>query len=254
MLLNGKKGMILGVANKRSIAWAIAEKFHQNGARFVMTYQNERVGRNVKKLASALSDCPTVCCDVTSDDQIEGAVQFTKNLFGSIDFIIHSIAYAPPQDLKGKFSNVSREGFRIALEVSAYSLTAIVKKAFYVLHKGASIITITSGGSWRVIPTYHVMGIAKAALESSVRYLSADLGQYGIRVNGISSGPIRTISAMGIRRFSKILDTHRERSPLHRRTKPSEVADAAAYLASDLSSNVTGDILFVDSGYHVIGI
>jgi len=254
MLLKDKKGVIFGVANQRSIAWAIAQKFHQEGAKFVLTYQNEKIGKTVKALTSKLNHCPTVCCDVTSDQQIENAFHHVKQEFGTIDFLIHSIAYAPPKELKGKFSHVSREGFHTTMEISAFSLTALAQKALPLMEKGGSIITITSMGGWRIIPSYHVMGVAKAALESTVRYLSNDLGPKNIRVNGISPGPIRTVSAMGIRRFSQMLKTHKERSPLRKNVKASDTADVALFLAGDSSQNITGEIIFVDSGYHIIGI
>ncbi|MBI1869653.1 MAG: enoyl-ACP reductase [Chlamydiae bacterium] len=254
MLLKDKKGIILGVANSRSIAWSIAQAFHDEGARFAMTCQNEKIAKNVRRLASKLSSCPLLSCDVTSNEQIENVFQFLKQEFGTIDFLIHSIAYAPPKELRAKFTDVSREGFATTLEITAFSLTAVIQKAIPLMPKGGSIMTLTSLGGWRIVPNYHVMGVAKSALESSVRYLANDLGEQNIRVNGISPGPIRTVSAMGIRRFSQMLKTHQERSPLRRNVKGSDVAKSAIFLASDASSNITGEILFVDAGYHIIGI
>ncbi len=254
MQLKGKKGVILGVANARSIAWAVAQKFHEEGAKFTITYQNDRIGRVVKNLATKLNHTPTFACDVNSDEQINALFEHIKNEYGSIDFLVHSIAYAPPKDLKGHFYEVSREGFRETLEVSAFSLTALAQRAVPLMKNGGSIITMTSMGGWRIVPNYHVMGIAKSALESSLRYLAADLGTKNIRVNGISSGPIRTVSAKGIRKFASMLKTHKERSPLRRTSKASDTAQAAVFLSSDQSTNITGEVLFVDSGYHVIGI
>lgn len=254
MLLKDKKGIIFGVANARSIAWAIAQKFHEEGAKLVLTYQNEKIGKTVQKLASKLKGCSTIACDVLDDGQIDQVFQFLKQKFHHIDFLVHSIAYAPPQELKKPFSEVSRKGFETTTQVSAFSLTALVQGALPLLEKGGSIITLTSMGGWCIVPNYHVMGVAKAALEASIRYLANDLGALNIRVNGISPGPIRTVSAMGIRRFAQVLKHHKDRSPLRRNAKASDTADVAVFLASDRASNITGEIIFADSGYHIIGI
>ena len=254
MLLKDKKGIIFGVADRRSIAWAIAQKFSEEGATFFLSYQNEKLGKRVKTLASKLPHCTTIVCDVLSQEQLEHVFQAVKEKYGHIDFIVHSIAYAPPKELKGPFTDVSREGFLATMEISAFSLTAIIQKAVPLMNKGGSVIAMSSLGGWRIVPNYHVMGVAKSALESSVRYLAADLGTKNIRINAVSPGPIKTLSAMGIRKFSKILQTHKDRSPMRRNVKASEVANTALFLASDLSENVTGEIIFTDSGYHVIGI
>lgn len=254
MQLKGKKGVILGVANARSIAWAIAQRFHEEGAKFILTYQNEKIGRPVKNLASKLNHCPTFPCDVSSDSQMDELFEQIKKEYGEIDFLVHSLAFAPPKELRGPFYDVSREGFRSTLEVSAFSLTALSQRAAPLMKNGGSILTITSMGAWRIVPHYHVMGVAKSALEASLRYLAADLGPQNIRVNGISPGPIRTVSAMGIQRFSQMLKTHKERSPLRKISKASDTAETAVFLTTQASENITGEIIFVDSGYHVIGI
>jgi enoyl-[acyl-carrier protein] reductase I len=254
MLLKDKKGIIFGVADRRSIAWAVAQKFSEEGASFFLSYQNEKMGKRAKMLASKLPHCTTIACDVLSQEQLEHVFQTVKEKYGHIDFIVHSIAFAPAKELKGPFTDVSREGFLTTLEISAFSLTAIIQKALPLMNRGASVTAMSSLGGWRIVPNYHVMGVAKSALESSVRYLAADLGPKNIRINAISPGPIKTLSAMGIRKFSKILQTHKDRSPMRRNVKTSEVANTALFLASDLSENVTGEIIFTDSGYHVIGI
>lgn len=253
-LLKDKRGVILGVANRRSLAWGIADRFYQEGARFTVVYQNEKFSKSVKALMSPLKGCSSHTCDVSSDAEIDELFIKLEKEFGQIDFLVHSIAYAPPRELKGHFYEVSREGFLQTLDISAFSLTRLSQKAQDLMKNGGSIITMTSLGGWHILPRYHVMGVAKAALESSLRYLAADLGVQGVRVNGISAGPIPTLSAKGIRSFSKIMQVHKARSPLRRNAKLSDVASTALYLASDLSENITGEIIFVDSGYHVIGI
>lgn len=254
-LLEGKKGLVVGVANKRSIAWAIAQACADEGAKLTLTYQGERLEEWVKELAETLEDPPLVIsCDVLHDPQIRHVFEAIENKFETLDFLVHSVAFALKEDLEGHFVDTSREGWRIAQQVSAYSLIALAKYALPLMKKnGGSIMTMTYLGSQRVIPHYNVMGVAKASLEASVRYLAADLGQYGVRVNAISAGPIKTLAAMGIGGFSKLLEFHREHAPLRRNVEPAEVGHAALFLVSHLSRGITGTTLFVDGGYHILG-
>jgi enoyl-[acyl-carrier protein] reductase I len=254
-LLEGKKGLVVGVANKRSIAWAIAQACADEGARLALTYQGERLEEWVKELAETLEDPPVVLsCDVLHDPQIRHVFEVLENKFETLDFLVHSVAFALKEDLDGHFVDTSREGWRIAQQVSAYSLIALSKYALPLMKKnGGSIVTMTYVGSQRVIPHYNIMGVAKAALEASVRYLAADLGPYGIRVNAISAGPIKTLAAMGIGGFSRILDFHRERAPLRKNTETAEVGDAGLFLVSRMSRGITGTTIYVDGGYHILG-
>ena len=254
-MLTGKKGVILGVANKRSIAWGIAQATAQAGATLALNYQNERLEANVRELAATLDNPFVAPCDVTSDADIAAFFEAVKTNFGTLDFLVHAVAYAPKEDLEGAFVDTSREGFRIAHDISAYSLTAVARAALPLMKDhGGSIVTLTYLGSERAVVGYNVMGVAKAALEASVRYLASELGPQQIRVNAISAGPIKTASARGIKDFSKILETVAEKAPLRRPTDPEEVADAAVFLASHLGRGVTGNILYVDSGYQIMGI
>jgi enoyl-[acyl-carrier protein] reductase I len=254
-LLEGKKGLVVGVANKRSIAWAIAQACADEGAKLALTYQGERLEDWVKELAESLEDPPLVIsCDVLHDPQIRHVFEVIENKLESLDFLVHSVAFALKEDLDGHFVDTSREGWRIAQQVSAYSLIALAKYALPLMKKnGGSIMTMTYLGSQRVIPHYNVMGVAKASLEATVRYLAADLGPYGIRVNAISAGPIKTLAAMGIGGFSKLLEFHREHAPLQRNIEASEVGDTALFLVSRLSRGITGTTIFVDAGYHILG-
>ncbi|MGB7624553.1 MAG: enoyl-ACP reductase [Terriglobia bacterium] len=254
-LLEGKKGLVVGVANKRSIAWAIAQACADEGAKLALTYQGERLEDWVKELAETLEDPPVVIsCDVLHDPQIRHVYEVIENKLESLDFLVHSVAFALKEDLDGHFVDTSREGWRIAQQVSAYSLIALAKYALPLMKKnGGSIMTMTYLGSQRVIPHYNVMGVAKASLEATVRYLAADLGPYGIRVNAISAGPIKTLAAMGIGGFSKLLEFHREHAPLQRNIEASEVGDTALFLVSRLSRGITGTTIFVDAGYHILG-
>jgi enoyl-[acyl-carrier protein] reductase I len=255
MLLNGKTGIVFGVANKRSLAWAIARRAAEVGARLALTYQGERLEENARELAASLKDPLVLPCDVTRDEQIEEVFARVKEGFGSLDFVVHGIAYALREELEGDYVNTSREGYRIAQEVSVYSLTAISRHAAPLMEgRGGSILTLTYLGGERVIPHYNVMGIAKAALDMSVQYLASDLGPRGIRVNALSAGPVKTLASAGISGFSKILDHMRNHAPLRRNVDQTEVADAALFLLSDLSRGVTGEILHVDSGYHIMGM
>lgn len=255
MLLNGKTGIVFGVANKRSLAWAIARRAAEEGARIALTYQGERLEENARELADSLKDPLVLPCDVTRDEEIQEVFARVKEGFGSLDFVVHGIAYALREELEGEYVNTSREGYRIAQDVSVYSLTAIARHAAPLMEgRGGSILTLTYLGGERVIPHYNVMGIAKAALDMSVRYLAWDLGQRGIRVNALSAGPVKTLASAGISGFSKILEHMRNHAPLRRNVDQTEVADAALFLLCDLSRGVTGELLHVDSGYHIMGM
>jgi enoyl-[acyl-carrier protein] reductase I len=249
-------GLIVGVANKRSIAWAIAKAAAAGGARLALTYQGERLEENVRDLAAELDQPLVWPCDLTRDDQIAALFEHVGQEFGRLDFLVHAAAFAPREELSAPFVQTSREGFKTALDVSAYSLIALARGAMPLMASGGggSIITLTYLGSERVFPNYNVMGVAKAALESSVRYLASDLGPQNIRVNAISAGPIKTLAASGVSGFSSILQIYRDRAPLHRNVETSEVGDAARFLIGPWSRGVTGEVLMVDAGYHVTGM
>lgn len=255
MLLNGKHGVVFGVANKRSLAWAIARRAGEEGARIALTYQNERLEENARELAATLDQPLVLPCDVNRDDDIAAVFARVREEFGALDFVVHGVAFALTEELEGEYVSTSREGFRIAHDVSVYSLTSIAKHAAPLMEgRKGSILTLTYLGGERVIPHYNVMGVAKAALDMSVRYLAADLGPRGIRVNALSAGPVKTLASAGIKGFSKILEHMRNRAPLRRNVEQGEVADAGLFLLSDLSRAVTGEVLHVDCGYHIIGI
>ena len=254
--LSGKSGLIVGVANKRSIAWAIAQAAAGAGARLAITYQGERLGENVRELAAGLSDPLLLPLDVADDAQIATVFEEIDRAFGGLDFVVHGAAFAPREELSNPFVQTSREGFRTALDISAYSLIALARGALPLMERrgGGSIVTLTYLGSERVFQNYNVMGVAKAALESTVRYLAADLGPKNIRVNAISAGPIKTLAASGVSGFSTILQIYRDRAPLRRTVDTSEVADAAMFLISDAGRAVTAEVLMVDGGYHATGM
>jgi enoyl-[acyl-carrier protein] reductase I len=255
-LLSGKTGIIFGVAHKTSIAWAIAQALSNAGMRLAFTYQGERLEKNVRELAEPLENSLILPCDVTEDSQIEAVFQQVGEAFGSLDTLVHSVAFAKKEDLDGAFLDTSRDGFMLAHNISAYSLTACAKAAAPLMEKagGGSIITLTYLGGERVVKNYNVMGVAKAALDMSVRYLAADLGPKNIRVNGISAGPIKTLAARGISGFSNILGYMEEHTPLRRNVEAKEVGGTALYLATpELSSGVTGEIIHVDAGFHMMG-
>jgi enoyl-[acyl-carrier protein] reductase I len=255
MLLEEKTGIVFGVANKRSLAWAIARRAAEEGARIALTYQGERLEENARELAASIKDPLVLPCDVTKDEDIEAVFAKVKEEFGGLDFVVHGVAYALREELEGDYINTSREGYRISQDISVYSLTAIAKAAMPLMEgRNASIITLTYLGGERVIPGYNVMGIAKAALDMSVRYLASNLGPHGIRVNGISAGPVKTLASAGIGGFSKILEHMRNHAPLRRNIDQSEVADAALFLLSNMSRGITGEILHVDSGYNIMGM
>ncbi|MGM0651722.1 MAG: enoyl-ACP reductase FabI [Bacillota bacterium] len=253
-MLGGKKIVIMGVANKRSIAWAIARGFHQAGAELAFTYQNERFKDKVKKLVGEeMPGSLLLSCDVSEDAELDNLAEELKSKWGQIHGVVHSIAYAKKEELDGLFANTSRDGFLLAHNVSAYSLVAVTRQLYPLMKDGGSIITLTFQGSQRVVPNYNVMGVAKASLEASVRYLASDLGPYGIRVNAISAGPIRTLSAKGVKDFNRMLEGIEEKTPLRRLATAEDVADTALYLSADMSRAVTGTIHYVDCGYHIMG-
>jgi enoyl-[acyl-carrier protein] reductase I len=252
----GSVGLVIGVANKRSIAWAIARATAGAGARLVLTYQNDRLGENVRDLGAQLDNPTLLPCDVTNDAQIAALFAEIEAQHGRLDFLVHGVAFADRIDLERPFVETSREGFLKALDISAYSLVSLSRAAAPLMarHGGGSILTLSYLGAERVFPNYNVMGVAKAALECSVRYLASDLGPSNIRVNAISAGPIKTLAASGISGFSTILQTYRDRAPLRRTVDTDEVADAAAFLLGPAGRAVTGEVLMVDGGYHAMGI
>ena len=253
--LAGKQGLIVGVANKRSISWAIAQAAAAAGARLALTYPTERLEENVRELAATLDNPIVEPCDVTNDDQIAALASTVEREFGGLDFLLHGAAFAPQAELSERFVKTTREGFRIALDVSAYSLIALTHAVAPLMKPrgGGSVLTLTYLGSQRVFTNYNVMGVAKAALEASVRYLASDLGPDNIRVNAISAGPIKTLAAAGIKGFSGIRDVYAERAPLRRNVELAEVADTATFLFSSASRGITGEIVMVDSGFHITG-
>ncbi|MBI3099300.1 MAG: enoyl-ACP reductase [Planctomycetes bacterium] len=256
MLLSGKNAVVFGVANKRSLAWAISKAFADQGAKLLLTYQGDRLKENVLELAGTLPGTLTFPCDVTDDAQLAAAFDHAKQNWGGCDIVAHCVAYANREDLSGDFVKTSRDGYRVAQEVSSYSLTAMCRAALPLLEArgGGSVITLTYMGSERVVPNYNVMGVAKAALEASVRYLAVDLGPKNIRVNAISAGPVKTLSAAGISGFSSLLEVYEQKVPLRRNIEAAEVGDTAVFLASPLSRGITGEVIHVDSGYHVLGV
>ncbi|MDQ3488113.1 MAG: enoyl-ACP reductase [Acidobacteriota bacterium] len=252
----GKTGLIVGVANKRSIAWAIAQALSARGARLAVTFQGQRLEENVRDLSKSLTDPLILPLDVTDDGQIASVFEHLDTNFGGLDFVVHGAAFAPREELAAPFVQTSREGFRLSLDISAYSLIALARGAKPLMERrgGGSLVTLTYLGSDRVFPNYNVMGVAKAALESTVRYLAADLGPSNIRVNAISAGPIKTLAASGISGFSSILQHYRDRAPLRRTVETSEVADAAVFLLGPAGRGVTAEVLMVDGGYHASGM
>jgi enoyl-[acyl-carrier protein] reductase I len=253
MLLEGKRGLIIGVANKHSIAWAIAQAAAREGARMLFSYQNERLRENVEELVQTLPGASACVCDVGDDNQIDAMMKQAADKLGRLDFLVHSLAFAPREELTGEFVNTSRQGFATALDVSAYSLVAVTRAAIPLMTEGGSVVTLTYLGSERVVPHYNVMGVAKAALEATVRYLAHDLGPKNIRVNAVSAGPIKTLAARGVSGISKMVDHHRAFAPLRRATEQGEVGDTALFLLSPLGRGITGEVIYVDGGYHILG-
>jgi enoyl-[acyl-carrier protein] reductase I len=254
--LTGKHGLVVGVANKRSIAWAIAQAAASAGARLAVTYQGERLEENVRELSQSLADPLVLPLDVTNEEEMANVFWTIDKEFGGLDFLVHGAAFAPREELSAPFVQTTREGFRVSLDISAYSLVALARGAMPLMERrsGGSILTLTYLGSERVFQNYNVMGVAKAALEACVRYLAADLGPKGIRVNAISAGPIKTLAASGIAGFSSILQHYRERAPLRRTVETAEVADAALFLLGPAGRAVTAEVLMVDAGYHATGM
>lgn len=253
-MFDGKRILVLGVANDRSIAWGIAEALHREGARVAFNYLNEALERRVRPLAESLG-CSTVYpCDVQSDEQLDAMFSRIKEDWGTIDGIVHSLAFADKEDLSNRFVNTSRSGFHLALDVSAYSLIAVARRALPLMSEnGGSIMTLTYLGAERVVPNYNVMGVAKAALEASVRYLAADLGECNIRVNAISAGPIKTLAASGIPQFRDMLAAFAEKAPLRRNVTQEDVANTGLYLLGPLGKGVTGEVVYVDCGFNIMG-
>lgn len=253
-LLEGKKALIFGLANKHSIAWGITEALHQHGAEIGISYGIPQLERRVLPLAESVGAKFVTKCDVSVDEEIEETFKTAVSHFGTLDILVHSVAYAPAEELKGRFVDTSREGFRITLDISAYSLIALARAAAPLMTNGGSIISMTYYGAEKVIPHYNVMGVAKAALEANTRYLAADLGPQNIRVNAISAGPIKTLAAAGIAGFRKMLSYVEPRAPLRRNVDQNEVGQTALWLCSDMSSGVTGEVIYVDAGYHILGM
>ena len=258
-MLEGRKGVVLGVANKRSIAWAIARAAQAAGAEVALTYATDRFKEGVEELGRTIGCKHYYPCDVGSDAEVQALADGLKRDLGRLDFLVHAVAFAKKEELTGGFVDTTREGYRIAQDISSYSLTALCRACKPLLEnpgegKTSSVLTLTYLGGQRVVPNYNVMGVAKAALEASVRYLAADLGPSGIRVNAISAGPIKTLSAAGVNNFSTLLDTMPDRAPLRKNVSAEEVADAGTFLLSEAARGITGSVLFVDAGFHVLGV
>lgn len=253
-LLGNKKAIVFGIANDHSIAWAIAQALQREGAELAFTYVGDAIEKRVRPLAASLGVNTVLPCDVSKDEDIAATFAALATQWGRVDIVIHAVAFALREELKGRFSNTSRDGFHVAMDVSVYSLIAIARHAAPLMRDGGTVLTLTYFGAEKVLPNYNVMGIAKAALEASVRYLAWDLGPQKIRVNAISAGPLRTLSSAGITGFKDMLHHHEERAPLRRNVRIEEVADSAVYLCSDLGSGVTGEVLHVDAGYNVVGM
>jgi enoyl-[acyl-carrier protein] reductase I len=253
--LQGKRALITGVASNRSIAWGIAEAMHKQGAELAFTYQNDRLKQRVEQCAAEFNSQIVLPCDVESDDSIQTLFSELKTHWGKFDIIVHSIGFAPRDQISGDFlDNVTREGFQIAHDISAYSFPALAKAAKPMLREGGSLIALTYLGAVQAMPNYNVMGLAKASLEASIRYTAQSLGPLGIRVNGISAGPIKTLAAAGVANFRKMLDHVEETAPLRRNVTTEDVGNTAAFLASNLAAGITSEILYVDNGYHNVGM
>lgn len=254
MLLQGKKALIFGVANEKSIAYGIAKAFKSQGANLAFSYVNEAIQKRVEPISAELGGDFTFFCDVSDDASIASSVKTVCAKWGGVDVLVHSVAFANRDELKGRYLDTSRDGFKLALDVSAYSLVALCKAYEPLFNPGASVLTMTYHGSQQVIPSYNVMGVAKAALEASVRYLAVDLGQKGLRINAISAGPIKTLAASGVSNFKALLTHVEERAPLHCNVTTTDVGGAAVFLASPLSNGVTAEVLYVDFGLNIMGI
>ena len=255
-LLEGKTGIIFGVANKRSIAWAIAQMLSREGMRLAFTYQGERLKDSVESLTSTINGSLLLPCDVTSDAEVASVFQSVDEQFGRLDTLVHSVAYAPKEDLEGEFVNTSRDGFKLAHDISAYSLVGLTRAALPLFDKsgGGSVVALSYHGAVKAVEGYNLMGVAKASLEASVRYLAANLGPKNVRVNAISAGPVNTLAARGISGFTGMLKHHAEKAPLRRNVTLEEIGNAAFFLCSNMSSAITGEIMYVDCGYNIIGV
>jgi len=255
-LLEGKTGIIFGVANKRSIAWAIAQAFAKEGMRLAFTYQGERLKDSVQELTSTIKGSSLLPCDVTADAEIDSVFKSVGEQFGKLDVLVHSVAFAPREDMENDFIKTTRNGFNVAHDISAYSLLALTRAAMPLMEKGGggSVLAMTYYGAVKAVLGYNVMGVAKSSLESTVRYLAAELGPKNIRVNAISAGPVNTLAARGVRGFIDMLKYHAEKSPLRRNVTLEEIGNAALFLCSPMSSAITGEVLYVDSGYNIVGL
>jgi len=253
-LLQGKNALVFGVANERSIAWGIAKAFYEHGARVGLSYAGEVLERRVRPLAASIASDFVEPCDLSEDHQIHQLAEKAKNAFGGVDILVHAVAFANRDELNGPYYNTSREGFRLAMDISVYSLTALAQAFQPLLRPGGSLLTLTYYGSEKVMPHYNVMGVAKAALEASVRYLAYDLGGHGVRVNAISAGPIRTLAAAGVSGFKSMYRQFTEVAPLQQVITIEDIGGTAVYLASDLAAKVTGEVIYVDSGYNILGV
>jgi enoyl-[acyl-carrier protein] reductase I len=256
MLLEGKTGIVFGVANKRSIAWAIAQALSKEGMRLAFTYQGERLKENVESLTSTIENSVLLPCDVTSDAEVEGVFRSVDEQFGRLDTLVHSVAFAPKEDLENDFVNTSRDGFKLAHDISAYSLVGLTRAALPLFEKsgGGSVVALSYHGAVKAVEGYNLMGVAKASLEASVRYLAANLGPKNVRVNAISAGPVNTLAARGISGFTGMLKHHAEKAPLRRNVTLEEIGNAALFLSSNMSSGITGEVMYVDCGYNIIGV
>lgn len=255
-MLEGKTGIIFGVANKRSIAWAIAQALSREGMRLAFNYQGERLREGVEELASGIEGSIVFPCDVTLDSEIAAFYKNIDETFGRLDAVVHSVAFAPREDLEGEFVNTSRDGFKLAHDISAYSLVGLTRAAMPLFEKsgGGSVLALSYHGAVKAVEGYNLMGVAKASLEASVRYLAANLGPKNVRVNAISAGPVNTLAARGIKGFTTMLKHHAERAPLRRNVELEEIGNAALFLASPMSSGITGEVMYVDCGYNIIGV
>jgi enoyl-[acyl-carrier protein] reductase I len=256
-MLEGKTGIVFGVANKRSIAWAIAQALARQGMRLAFTYQGERLRESVEELAGSLENTSLILpCDVTNDAEIATVFKAVDEQFGRLDCLVHSVAFAPREDLENDFVNTSREGFKLAHDISAYSLVGLTRASLPLFEKsgGGSVLALTYLGAVKAVEGYNVMGVAKASLEASVRYLAANLGPRNVRVNAVSAGPVNTLAARGIKGFVSMLKHHADKAPLRRNVDLEEVANAALFLASPMSSGITGEVLYVDCGYNIVGL
>src|SRR5438477_6865899 len=255
-LLEGKTGLIFGVANTRESAWAIAQELANEGMRLAFTYQGERLKENVQELTSAMQGSLLLPCDVTNDAEIDAVFESVGNQFGKLDSLVHSVAFAPREDLENEFVKTTRDGFKVAQDISAYSLVALTRAAMPLMEKagGGSVLAMTYYGAEKAVEGYNLMGVAKASLEAAIRYLAANLGPKNIRVNAISAGPVNTLAARGIKGFTGMLKHHAEKAPLRRNVELREIGDAALFLVSPMASAITGEVLYVDCGYNVMGV